>query len=88
MNIPQRTCIVCRDVGSKKSLIRIVKVNENDIELDLTGRKNGRGAYICRNPECFKNLKKKGALERSFKMSISSEIYDRLTDELTSLGDC
>lgn len=85
MNNPQRTCIACKNVNDKKALIRIVHNKEGVIELDATGRKNGRGAYICKNAQCFENLKKSRGLDRSFKSQISVEVYDRLIDELNSL---
>ena len=58
---------------------------EGIIELDMTGRKNGRGAYICKDVKCFENLKKSRGLDRSFKLQISTSIYDKLIDELNSL---
>ena len=69
----------------KKELIRIVRTKEDEIELDMTGRKNGRGAYICKDIKCFESLKKSRGLDRSFKSQISPLIYDKLTDELKLL---
>ena len=85
MNNPQRTCIACKNVKDKKALIRIVRTKEGVMELDITGRKNGRGAYICKDVKCFESLKKSRGLERSFKTQVSIEVYDRLSDELNSL---
>ncbi len=85
MNNPQRTCIACKSVKDKKELIRIVRTKEDEIELDMTGRKNGRGAYICKDIKCFESLKKSRGLDRSFKSQISPLIYDKLTDELKLL---
>ena len=85
MNNPQRTCIACKNVKDKKELIRIVRTKEDEIELDMTGRKNGRGAYICKDIKCFESLKKSRGLDRSFKSQISPLIYDKLTDELKLL---
>ena len=85
MNNPQRTCIACKSVKDKKELIRIVRTKEDEIELDMTGRKNGRGAYICKDIKCFESLKKSRGLDRSFKSQISPRIYDKLTDELKLL---
>ncbi len=85
MNNPQRTCIACKNVKDKKDLIRIVRTKEGEIELDMTGRKNGRGAYICKDIKCFESLKKSRGLDRSFKLQISPLIYDKLTDELKLL---
>ena len=85
MNNPQRTCIACKSIKGKRELIRIVRNKEGIIELDMTGRKNGRGAYICKDVKCFENLKKSRGLDRSFKLQISTSIYDKLIDELNSL---
>ena len=85
MNNPQRTCIACKNVKDKKDLIRIVRTKEGEIELDMIGRKNGRGAYICKDIKCFESLKKSRGLDRSFKLQISPLIYDKLTDELKLL---
>ena len=87
MNNPQRTCIACKSVKDKKDLIRIVRTKEGEPELDVTGRKNGRGAYICKDIKCFESLKKSRGLDRSFKSQISPGVYDKLTDELNSLQE-
>ena len=87
MNNPQRTCIACKNINDKKALIRIVRTKEGVFELDSTGRKNGRGAYICKDSKCFESLKKTRGLDRSFKTQIPMEIYDKLLDELKSLQE-
>lgn len=69
----------------KKSLIRVIKTPEDDIVLDTTGKLNGRGAYICKNTQCLKQAIKTKGLDRSFKMNISKEIYDRLDKELVEI---
>ncbi len=76
--VPERQCIGCRESKSKKDLVRIVKTPEGNIELDRTGRKNGRGAYLCDCGECLKKARKSGALSRSFRMQVPDEIYDEL----------
>lgn len=68
----------------KKDLIRVVKIQKNQFIIDLTGKINGRGSYICKNSECFKIAKKFRGFERSFKMSIAKEIYENLEKELIS----
>ncbi len=78
--VPMRTCIACKSVKSKKELIRIVKFGD-EISLDLTGKKNGRGAYICRDKECFKKLKKARLLNRAFSCEVSDSVYDALSGE-------
>ena len=84
--IPQRTCIGCGESKSKKELIRIVK-QEEDISLDITGKKNGRGAYICNKVECLEKAIKTKGLDRSFKMQVSKEVYDRLKTDMEKLNE-
>lgn len=85
--IPIRTCIGCGTEKPKKELIRIVRTAENEIFLDSSGRKNGRGAYICADPECVRKAWRTKGLDRSFKESVQREIYDRLEKEMTELAD-
>ena len=79
--VPQRQCIGCGEMKSKKEMMRVLRTTENEIVLDMTGKKNGRGAYLCNSMECLKKARKSKGLERSFKMSIPSEIYDSLEKE-------
>ena len=74
--IPQRQCVGCRTMKDKKELIRIVKTPEGQIVADATGKKSGRGAYICPNPECLRRARKARALERAFDTAIPAESYD------------
>ena len=83
--IPMRQCVGCGEMKGKKDLIRILKTQEGEILVDTTGRKNGRGAYICPEIECLKKARKSKGLERSFKMAISSEIYENLEKEMSQL---
>ena len=83
--IPMRMCVGCAEMKLKNELIRVIKTPENEIVLDATGRKNGRGAYICRQKECLQKARKNKGLERSFKMSISPESYDMLEKEFDQL---
>lgn len=83
--IPLRQCVGCGEMKSKKELIRILKTEEEGFVLDQTGKKNGRGAYICRNAECLKAARKSKGLDRSFKMAVSDEVYDSLTKEIETL---
>ena len=71
---------------SKKEMIRVLKTAQEDILIDATGRKNGRGAYLCPSRECLKKAIKSKGLERSFKMAISKEIYETLEKEMEELG--
>lgn len=82
--VPQRKCIVCQDRESKKGLMRIVKNKEGQILLDPTGKANGRGAYICKDSECLKKAIKTKALNKAFKIEVSSEVYENLLKELES----
>ncbi|MEG2429092.1 MAG: YlxR family protein [Oscillospiraceae bacterium] len=79
--IPQRKCSVCMQMKPKKELIRIVKTKENDFFVDQTGKKSGRGAYVCLNNECIKKARLSHAFERAFKGKVPQKVYDDL-DEL------
>ncbi len=76
--IPQRTCMGCNQKRDKKQLIRIVKNKNNEISLDRTGKKEGRGAYICDDIKCLEKLIKSNRLQKIFEMNISQEIYESL----------
>lgn len=80
--IPMRQCVGCGEMKSKKELVRILKTKENEIIIDKTGKKNGRGAYICSSRECLEKSIKNHGLERSFKMKIDSSVYDLLKDNI------
>ncbi|WP_124064954.1 YlxR family protein [Clostridium sp. E02] len=80
--IPLRQCVGCGEMKNKKEMIRVLKTSEDVMILDTTGRKNGRGAYICPSMECFKKAVKSKGLERSFKMSIPKEVYEALEREM------
>lgn len=79
--IPVRQCIGCGEMKSKKEMMRILKTPEDEIVLDMTGKRNGRGAYLCKQRECLLKAEKNKGLERSFKMSIPSEVYESLERE-------
>ncbi|MCQ2540579.1 MAG: YlxR family protein [Acetatifactor sp.] len=83
--IPLRQCIGCGEMRGKKEMIRVLKTVEDQICLDATGKKNGRGAYICKNKECLQKAAKNKGLERSFKMSIPAEVYALLEEEFDTL---
>jgi len=83
--IPMRVCIGCGVSKSKKDLMRVVKTPEEDFVLDATGKKNGRGAYLCKDAECLKKAIKSKGLERSFKMSIPKEVYAKLEEEFNDI---
>lgn len=75
-------CLGCQEMRPKKELIRVVKNKENDISIDFTGKKPGRGAYICRSLSCFEKARKGKRLERAFEVFINEEIYEMLRKDL------
>jgi len=84
--VPMRQCTGCGEMKSKKEMMRVLKTAENEVVLDTTGRKNGRGAYLCFSLECLKKARKNRGLERSLKIAIPAEVYDSLEKELEELG--
>lgn len=79
---PLRKCTGCGEMKPKKELVRVVKSPEGDISLDLTGKKPGRGAYVCRCTGCLKLARKARRLEKAFSCPIPAEVYDRMEEEL------
>lgn len=80
--IPQRQCMGCRERKDKKAMIRVVRCTDGSVSLDFSGKLNGRGAYVCPDPECLKKAQKSKALERSLEVAIPQEVYDRLEKEM------
>jgi len=80
--IPQRQCMGCRERKAKREMIRIVRGTDGAVCLDFGGKMNGRGAYICPDPDCLKKAQRSKALERSLEVEIPAEVYDRLTKEI------
>lgn len=80
--IPMRKCVGCGEMKAKKELLRVLRTEDDEFVLDTTGRKNGRGAYVCLSSECFAKVVKNKGLERSFKQVISKEVYERLEKEM------
>ena len=80
--IPQRQCMGCRERKAKKEMIRVVRMTDGNVSLDFSGKLNGRGAYICPNPECLKRAQKAKSLERSLEVPIPEEVYLRLAAEM------
>ena len=85
--IPQRQCVGCRTMKNKKDLIRVVKSPEGGISLDFTGKKSGRGAYVCPAPDCLARARKSKALERAFETAIPPEVYDALQAQMEAGND-
>lgn len=84
---PLRRCIGCGDMIPKKEMLRVIKTKDNVVKIDLTGKENGRGAYLHLNKDCFEKAVKSKGLERSFKMSIEPDVYDRLKKELMDIEE-
>ena len=80
---PVRRCTGCGEHFPKKELARVVRTPEGAIELDLVGKKSGRGTYVCKNPECFKKARKARRFETALECSIPEEIYEKLAEEIT-----
>ncbi len=79
---PERQCMGCNERKPKRELLRIVRTPEGSVELDFTGKKNGRGTYICPNTECLKKVIKSKRLERTLEVAVPSEVYTALEEEL------
>ena len=79
---PERRCVGCGETKEKKSLIRVVRTPEGEVVLDSTGKKSGRGAYICPSLSCFKKARKSKRFETNLSIEIPEEIYDKLENEL------
>ena len=84
--IPLRKCTGCSEMKPKKELVRVVKSPEGEVSLDLTGRKPGRGAYVCRNAECLKKARKARRFEREFQCAIPDAVYELMEKELAEDG--
>ena len=84
--IPLRMCTGCGEMKPKKELVRVVRSKEGEISLDLTGRKAGRGAYVCRSLDCLKKARKTRRIERSFDCKIPDEVYDAMEKEMAENG--
>lgn len=84
--IPMRKCTGCNEMMPKKELVRVVRSPEGEVSLDLTGKKPGRGAYVCRNPECLAKARKAKRLERAFSCAIPDGVYDKMEEELRNDG--
>lgn len=84
--IPMRKCTGCNEMKPKKELVRVVRSPEGEVSLDLTGKKPGRGAYVCRNPECLKKARKAKRFENAFSCVIPDGVYDKMEEELKNDG--
>ena len=84
--IPMRQCVGCGEMKNKKEMLRVIKTVEDEILLDTTGKKNGRGAYICPDGDCLKKAIKTKGLERSLKTAIPQEVIENLTKEMETIA--
>lgn len=84
--VPQRMCTGCMEMKPKKELIRVVKNKEGEVSIDLTGKKPGRGAYICKSVECLEKAFKTRKLERNLETTLSQEVYEKLKEEISNEG--
>ena len=82
--IPMRMCTGCGEMFDKRTLVRVVKSKDGEISLDLTGKKAGRGAYVCKNAQCLKKARKKKAFERAFDMQIDAAVYEKMEEEINN----
>ena len=82
--IPLRLCVGCREMKPKKDMIRVVKTPENEIILDTTGRKNGRGAYLCNDVECLKKAVKSSAIDRALKINVEKSVYEEMERQMSN----
>ena len=83
--LPMRKSVGCQEMKSKKEMIRVIRTSQGEFLLDATGRKNGRGAYLCPSKECLEKAVKNKGLERSFKQAIPKEVYEALEKEMELL---
>ena len=85
--IPERKCMGCMSSFPKQELVRIVRTKEGEISLDTTGKKSGRGAYICKSADCLKKALKSHRIEKSLECDIPEEIWETLTEELNNVSE-
>jgi hypothetical protein len=83
--VPQRTCVACRRTSAKRELVRIVRTPEGSVEVDPTGKRSGRGAYLCPTPDCWRLAVQKGRLDRALKTSVSARDKEALLQYAQSL---
>ena len=80
-HIPQRSCVACRAVQDKRDLVRLVRTPEGEIVVDPTGKRNGRGAYLCRGPDCLNVARKRKSLDRALRVTVPAEAWARLEEQ-------
>lgn len=85
--VPQRTCVGCRTVGSKREMVRVVRTPDNTVEIDASGKRAGRGAYICQQRSCWETALKRRSLERALKITLDDNAKAALADYVRTLPD-
>ncbi|WP_018752376.1 RNase P modulator RnpM [Paenibacillus sanguinis] len=85
--VPLRKCVACQEMMPKKALIRIVRSPEGEVSIDLTGKKSGRGAYLCGKEACFKLAQKNRALDRALKAPVGVEVYEQLARDFLAVEE-
>ncbi|RJX40758.1 YlxR family protein [Paenibacillus pinisoli] len=85
--VPLRKCVACQEMMPKKELIRVVRTPDGEVGIDLTGKKAGRGAYLCGKVACFKLAKKSKALDRALKQPVGEHIYDQLEQDFIAVEE-
>ena len=85
--VPMRMCVGCREMKPKKELLRVVRSPEGSLSVDATGRKPGRGAYVCRSAECLKKAMRSHAIDRALGVTVPQELYETLRLEMEALPD-
>lgn len=83
--VPIRTCAACRETSEKRTLVRIVRTPEGHVEVDPTGKANGRGAYLCANPDCFETARKRRKLDSALRVHLMDDDYNRLRRDFDEL---
>lgn len=84
---PLRKCVACQEMMAKKELIRVVKTPEDEVLIDLTGKKSGRGAYLCGKVSCFKLARKQRSLDRALKSAVAADVYEQLEQDFVKVED-
>lgn len=82
--VPLRKCTGCGEMFDKRTLVRVVKTPQGDIQMDLTGKLSGRGAYVCKNIDCLRKARKKHAFERAFDLKIDDSVYTIMEEEINN----
>lgn len=84
-HIPQRTCVVCRETAAKRTLVRVVRTADQGVQLDPTGKKNGRGAYLCTRPECWQRALSSAVLDKALRTTLSDDDRARLSEAMANV---